>query len=331
MLYYKSMINNTEKLGVFIVPTGIGASIGGYAGDASSIAREFSKYSKLIVNPNVVNAGGFSGINDNMFYVEGFMLDEFMKGNINIVPSSNNKIGVIFDRAIPQDVLNVHINTINAVKTVYGIDIPYYEITEEPAGVDFQMDNSGISNGSINNPETLLKTAKNLIKKGCDAIAVVCIFEDPEELNTEYSQGIGVDPVGGVEAIISHYISKELHIPCAHSPAFGDYQISSEIVNPKSASEYITPTFLPCILLGLANAPHFSQTEGINVNSVDFVVMPYNSLGNPAVFAAVERGIKIYAVKENSTVLNVTADILGIEDKVRVVKSYRDCMDLEFA
>lgn len=50
---------NGQKLGVFIVPTGIGASIGGYAGDASCYAREFSKISSLIVNPNVVNAGGF--------------------------------------------------------------------------------------------------------------------------------------------------------------------------------------------------------------------------------------------------------------------------------
>ena len=30
------MINDREKLGAFIVPTGIGAAIGGYAGDAST-------------------------------------------------------------------------------------------------------------------------------------------------------------------------------------------------------------------------------------------------------------------------------------------------------
>ena len=64
------MINNKEKLGIFIVPTGIGASIGGFAGDASIYARAFSKAAKLIVNPNVVNAGGFSGINDNMLYID---------------------------------------------------------------------------------------------------------------------------------------------------------------------------------------------------------------------------------------------------------------------
>ena len=44
-----------KKLGAFIVPTGVGASIGGFAGDASSCARKFAKKSKLIVNPNVVN------------------------------------------------------------------------------------------------------------------------------------------------------------------------------------------------------------------------------------------------------------------------------------
>ena len=69
------------KLGAFIVPTGIGASIGGFAGDASIWARKLSKKCKLIVNPNVVNAACFSGINDNMLYVEGFTLDEFFKGN----------------------------------------------------------------------------------------------------------------------------------------------------------------------------------------------------------------------------------------------------------
>ena len=95
------MLSSGEKLGVFVVPTGIGASVGGFAGDASCQARAFAEKSKLIVNPNVVNAGGFSGINDNMFYTEGYVLDEMFKGNVGLEPSSHNKIGVVFDRAIP--------------------------------------------------------------------------------------------------------------------------------------------------------------------------------------------------------------------------------------
>ena len=39
-----------------IVPTGVGAKIGGFAGDASQVARKIANEFGLIVNPNVVNA-----------------------------------------------------------------------------------------------------------------------------------------------------------------------------------------------------------------------------------------------------------------------------------
>ena len=321
------MLNNKEKLGAFIVPTGIGASIGGYAGDASVWARKFSKISKLIVNPNVVNAGGFSGITDNMFYVEGYSLDRFFKGEINLKPSFNNKIGVVFDKAIPNDVLNVHINTINAVKTVYGVDVIGYEITEHDVGVEFFMNELNMSVGRVKEIEQLKVSAQKLIEKGANAIAIVCMFDDPENDNAEYANGIGTDPVGGVEAILSHYISKELNIPCAHSPAFADYQIYSDLVNPKSASEYITPTFLPCILLGLSNAPMLTGGD-INISQLDYLVMPYNCLGSTPVFEAIKRKIPIFAIKENSTALNVTNENLHKSKEVTVVDSYEECLDI---
>ena len=213
------MLNSGEKFGAFIVPTGIGAAVGGYAGDASTWARRFSKSATLIVNPNVVNAACFSGITSDMFYVEGYSLDSFFRDEIGLVPSDNNKIGIVFDRAIPKDVLNVHINTINAVKTVYDIKIVGYEITEKPVGVEFYIDENNISVGSVQTPETILKAAKELLEKGADAIALVCLFDEAESVNVDYANGEGTDPVGGVEAILSHYISKELRVPCAHAPA----------------------------------------------------------------------------------------------------------------
>lgn len=322
------MLDNKEKLGIFIVPTGIGASVGGYAGDAASVARKFSKYAKLIVNPNVVNAGGFSGINDNMLYVEGFSLDEFVKGAVNLQPTEDNIIGIIFDKAIPQDVLNIHINTLNAVRVVYGINIQEYIITEDEIGIEFSLNSDGVSDGIVKNKETMLSAAKKLLAKGCNAVAIVGMFENPEDINTDYANGEGTDPVGGIEAILSHYISKELKVPCAHSPAFTDYQIYPDIVNPKSASEYITPTFLPCILLGLAKAPEIISNDGISISNVDFIVMPYNAVGSPAILAAIEKGIKIYAIKENKTALNITPNILGIEDKIEIIDTYEECLSL---
>lgn len=315
-----------RKTGSFIVPTGVGASIGGYAGDASYWAREFARDYNLIVNPNVVNAGCFSGITPDMLYVEGYSLDEFFRGKCRLVPvKQKNKIGVIFDKAIPEGILNVHINTINAVKTIYGLDIIGYDITDSEAGVEFTVDESGISTGSVKNITTVLDSGKQLLEKGADALAIVCRFEDDDFDN--YSNGIGVDPVGGVEAIISHYISKELKVPCAHSPAFDDITISQEIVDPRCSAEYITPTYLPCILIGLSQAPLLSyENEGISVDNTDFLVMPYNSLGSVPVFECIRRGIKVFAVKENCTVLDVSKK--DIHPDIIEAETYSEVLEL---
>ena len=169
------------KYHVFNIPTGIGAKIGGFAGDAGAVARKFAKEFPVILNPNVVNAACFSAITDNMQYVEGYTLTEFFKGKISLKPSENNKIGVIFDKAISKDVLNIHINTINAVKTVYGIDVIGSEISDEPVGVDFFNTESGISSGKVLNPETLVSAGKKLLERGAEVLAVVCKFDEPEE------------------------------------------------------------------------------------------------------------------------------------------------------
>ena len=319
--------NKEKPLIAFVVPTGIGASIGGFAGDASIVARNFAKDFNVIVNPNVVNAACFSGITDNMLYVEGWTLSQFIKGNLGLVPSSNNKVGVIFDKGISQGVINVHINTINAVKTVYGVDIIGYEITEEPCKVEFYNTESGISSGSILNNKTLLKAGQKLLKRGAETIAVVCKFEEPPEDN--YQNGEGVDIVGGVEAVISHYLTRELKVPVAHSPAFEDITISKEIVDSKAAAEYITPTFLPCILLGLSNAPLFSYEKVehyIGIESLKALVMPYNSLGSSIVLDAISKNIKVYAVKENNSVLNITKNIINKNDIIEV-STYNECFN----
>lgn len=292
-----------KKFGAFIVPTGVGASIGGFAGDASRAARKISQKCELIVNPNVVNAACFSGITDNMLYVEGYSLDRFFKGEICLERSRNNKIGIIFDKAIKPEVLNVHINTMNAVEVVYGLNIIGYEITEEDVGVDFFIDKSGVSMGNVKNLLTLKNAAKKLIDKGAEAIAIVCRF--PDEQGDDYANGVGVDPVGGVEAIISHYISKEFLIPCAHAPAFDDIAISTDIVDKRCSAEYITPTFLPCILIGLNQAPKLTKS-GVSINDLDFLIVPYNSIGGVPVLEASKKGIKVFAIKENQTVLDVT-------------------------
>lgn len=313
------------KLGAFIIPTGIGASIGGFAGDASYWARKFAEINntKIIVNPNVVNAGCFSGITDNMLYVEGYSLDELFRGKLCLKEVKKNKVGVVFDKGISQGILNVHINTINAVKTIYGIDIIDWDVTDEEVGVSFEIDSSNISTGGVNNIQTIINSAKRLINKGAEAIAIVCKFDESDSDN--YSNGIGVDPVGGVEAIISHYVSRELKIPCAHSPAFEDIEIEQRIVDARCSAEYITPTYLPCILIGLSKAPQLTENEGYSINDLDYLIMPYDALGSIPVMEANKRNIPIYAIKENQTVLNITPDKINFN--INIFENYKELFE----
>jgi len=320
-----------DFVAAFIVPTGVGASIGGFAGDASQAARSIAEVCPLIVNPNVVNAAVFSGITDSMLYTEGLAIDKLFKGEIALRPSRKNKIGVIFDSAIPENILNIHINTINAVKTVYGIDVIAYEITDQPAGVEFSVLESGISSGTLTNPDTLIAAGKKLINKGASALAVVCLFEDSDD--DDYANGEGVDPVGGVEAIISHILTDEFYLPVAHAPAFAKIDIPGEIVDKRAAAEYITPTFLPCILLGLNNAPKLISPKeagktDITIDNVKALITPANCLGGIPVLSAIERNIPVIAVEENITVLDITADNLGIQDRVIKVQTYNEAKDV---
>ena len=321
-----------KNISLMIVPTGIGASIGGYAGDASQTAQKIASHIPLIVNPNVVNAAVFSGINENMYYVEGWAINQFAKGTIGLLPSQNNKIGIIFDKAIPQNILNIHINTLNAIKTVYGINIIGYEITEDKAEVEFFKETNGSSTGTVKNPKTLEKAGQKLIKNGANAIAVVCFFKEPPE--DDYENGEGVDIVGGVEAVISHYLSKKLLCPCVHAPAFEDVSITDKIVSPKVSAEYITPTFLPCLLLGLKNAPLLVKKENINKEScltfknLHSVVVPHNALGSSVVLDAIENSIPVYAIKENSTILNVNRYSLQKQNDIIELEKYDDYIKL---
>ena len=321
------MLNYNENLPLIamVVPTGIGASIGGFAGDASGAARMFAKDFNVIVNPNVVNAACFSGIAKNMLYVEGWSLTQFFKGNISLIPSKNNKIGIIFDKGISKGILNVHINAINAVKTVYGVDITGYEITDEPCCVEFYNTSSGISSGNAANHKTMIYAGKKLIDKGAQVLAVVCKFNEPPEDN--YKNGEDVDIVGGVEAVISHYLTRELKVPVVHSPAFEDITIHKEIVDPRAAAEYITPVFLPCLLIALDKAPLIFMSKGeqyISIDNLKALIMPYNSLGSSIVLDAAAKGIKIFAVKENKSVLNITKDVIRKNDIIEI-NTYKEC------
>nr|XP_016502772.1 PREDICTED: uncharacterized lipoprotein syc1174_c-like isoform X1 [Nicotiana tabacum] len=314
-----------EYTSVMIVPTGVGAAIGGYAGDALPVARALSSVVDcLISHPNVLNAAMLYWPMPNALYVEGYALDRFAEGLWGLQPVHQNRVGLVFDAGIEKELLIRHLQVVDATRASLGLPIVGYTVTDTPLLVEKWVDpTSGQSTGRIQRPDSLLRAVENLQNKfKVNAVAVVARFpdDDTEDLD-DYRQGVGVDLLAGVEAVISHLVVKNFQFPCAHAPAVLPPQLNISLC-PKSAAEEIGFTFLPCVLAGLSTAPqylvkgnNFSE-DCIVAGDVDSVIVPIDACGGDGVLAFANgkrHKPLIIAVEENQTVLNETPDSLGIE------------------
>ncbi|KAB2053028.1 hypothetical protein ES319_A12G160000v1 [Gossypium barbadense] len=316
-----------------IVPTGVGASIGGFAGDALPVARVLSSVVDcLISHPNVLNAAMLYWPMPNVMYVEGYALDRFAQGLWALQPVHQNKVGLVLDAGIEEHLRVHHLQVADATRASLGLLVVEYAVTDTPLEVEKWVNpTTGQSTGRIKHPDSLLRAVENLVKRSqVDAVAVVGRFPDDEVDDLDdYRLGIGIDTLAGVEAIISHLVVKEFQIPCAHAPALSPLPLTSSL-SPKSAAEEIGYTFLPCVLAGLSNAPQYlvknpeSLAKGcILASDVDSVILPVDACGGDGAlaFARSKRNKPlIICVEENETVLNDTADKLGI--KVVRVSNY---------
>jgi len=245
---------------VLIVPTGVGASIGGFAGDALPVARAIAQISDtLITHPNVLNGAQLYWPIPNALYVEGYALDKFAAGCWGLQPVHQNRIGLILDAGIEPDLQLRHLQAVDAARATLGLNITDCVLTDRPLQVELRISQSGASWGTIGNPDSLLRAAEKLIEQArVEAIAVVARFPDDEgSLALEnYRRGKGVDPLAGAEAVISHLVVRTFKIPCAHAPALSALPLDPHL-SPRSAAEEIGYTFLPCVLAGLGKAPQF--------------------------------------------------------------------------
>ena len=300
---------------ILVVPTGIGCEIGGFAGDALPAAKLLASASGcLVTHPNVMNGGALSEKDERIFYVEGYSLDRFAKAEIGLKKVNQQKIGIIFDKNIENNILLRHLQVADACIATLGIDVASYVITDEPVGIVISNELSGLSSGYIKNPDTLIKAGKILINQGITAIAIVTRF--PDEVDVEninlYREGKGIDVIAGVEAVISHIISKYLKVPCAHAPALAPIDLKVNL-DPRAAAEEIGYTFLPSVLIGLSTAPdlidlpNFNKKITIHPDEIESIVAPSGALGGEAVLACMERNLNIIVVK-NEGVLNVSSE-----------------------
>lgn len=322
---------------ILIIPTGIGAAIGGYAGDALPVAKLISQVcDRLITHPNVMNAASLYWNIPNAFYVEGYGLDKFAAGEWGLRPVRSNRVGLLLDQGIEPELMLRHLQVADAARASLGLNITNYVITDAPLNVELRTSSSGTSWGTIGNPDSLLRAAEKLIiEEKAEAIAVVARFPDDmdETALHKYHQGQGVDPLAGAEAVISHLLVRTFKIPCAHAPALASTPPTPNL-SPRAAAEEIGHTFLPCVLVGLSSAPQFIINREVHncllsdiwADQVDAVIIPATSCGSSALLNLSQKQCQIITVTENQTLIKVSAPMLKI--KTLQVNSYLEVVGL---
>ncbi len=330
------MINDRPFNVALIIPTGIGAAIGGYAGDALPVARAITQVcDRLITHPNVLNGAQLYWPIPNAWYVEGYGLDQFAAGHWGLQPVHTNRVGLVIDCALEPDLRLRHLQAADATRATLGLTLTDAVLTDEPLGVTLATADSGATWGTIQAPDSLLRAAEASIQAGATAIAVVARFPDDvgSEALEQYRHGSGVDPLAGAEAVISHLVVRTFGVPCAHAPALMPLPLDANL-SPRSAAEELGYTFLPCVLVGLSRAPQFvnpfrtstSQHNTLWRDDIDAVVIPESACGGSAVLSWSQTNTQIITVADNTTTLNVTPELLGL--KVLRSRSYGEAIGM---
>lgn len=301
---------------VFIVPTGIGAEIGGHAGDSTPAAKLIASVcDKLFIHPNVVNASDINEMTENMLYVEGSILDRFLDGKFRLEEVYNNKILLAVNGPVKPEI----INAVSGARATIGADIEILELDSPLKMMGWLL--KGKAGGSITG---IGKAIIQVRKYKFDVLVVNTPIDVDDFAIKEYicSEG-GTNVWGGVEAMLSRMMSEELNKPVIHAPIENSeiFKTFNEVTDPRKAAEMVSVCYLHCCLKGAHKAPKISDNiNAYQYSDIDYLVSPIGVFGKPHK-ACVKQGIPIIAVEDNKTVLNDEMP----EDTI-IVKSYLEAV-----
>lgn len=328
---------NTEQFNcVLVVPTGVDAEIGGDAGDAGPVARLLaSTCDNLITHPNVVNASDINELPENSLYVEGSVLSRLMMGTIGLQKVRSNRLLVVLDKSNDPFFHEAATNSVSAARANLGLNCVAVALMDDKISMTSLYSNSGRAVGSITHFEKLYHLLNSYIGE-CDAVALSSTIKVPPECHADYFTTDMINPWGGVEAMLTHAISSLYHIPSAHSPMLENRSIMNldvGVVDPRKAAEATSTTYLHCILKGLHKSPRIVQNprlDGqsglITVSDISCLVIPVGCVGLPTL-AAIEQGIPVIAVKENTNRMqNRLEDLPFTDGQLHVVENYLEAV-----
>jgi hypothetical protein len=340
---HRGVEHETEFNAVLLIPTGIGAEIGGHAGDATPVARLFSGVcDNLVLHPNVVNASDINEMPVNSLYVEGSVITRLMMGRVGIKKKRSNRILLIIDAHQHEDFVNAAINSANAAHASTAGDIARVIKLNPPVELTSRYSDSGRATGSVFGIENVLAVIDEF-RDEIDAVAISSVIRVPPSYHMDYfrCEGDMLNPWGGVEALLTHTLSTLTNLPTAHSPMFEAEWVANlkpGVVDARMAAEAVSFTFLQCILKGLQRSPQvvpnpeIGSTPGLmTIEDISCLVIPDGCLGLPTL-AALEQEIPVIAVEENTNIMrNDLATLPWRPGKFFKVRTYLEAAGLMVA
>ena len=330
--------NSKEFNAMLLVPTGIGAELGGHSGDGGSLARLIgANCDNLITHPNVVNAADINEIPDNALYVEGSVISRMIMGKIGLQKVNSNRVLMVVDEHTDQKFHELAINSLSAARAAFGLDCPAVITMEDRVLMRAFYSKSGRAVGRIEYFERLCDALEEH-RKDYDAVALNSLIHVPKHYHADYftSDDISVNPWGGVEAMLTHAISMLFNIPSAHSPMMTSEEVMNldvGIVDPRKSAEAVSTTYLHCILKGLHKSPRIVSDASIHgdpnlmtVADLSCLIIPDNCIGLPTL-AAIEQGIPVIAVRENENCMQNNLEKLPFDSgKLFIVDNYLEAV-----
>ncbi|MCH8988231.1 MAG: DUF3326 domain-containing protein [Chloroflexi bacterium] len=335
MAFRKRLSENTGRFNVaMLIPTGIGAAIGGHAGDATPVAQLLaSTCDTLIIHPNVVNASDINEMPANALYVEGSVLCRLFMGTVGLQPVRSNRVLVLIHPHSDRVFSDLAVNAVNAARSSYGLNCPRIIEMERPLVMSPDYTGSARAAGSVEGFDHLFYLLDKH-REEYDAVAIASVISTPLHYYSDYfwSDGSIVNPWGGVESMLTHTISSLYDLPSAHAPMLESQDvldIETGIVDPRMAAEVISVSFLQCVLKGLQRSPRIivdpeamREPNVLTARDISCLVIPDQCLGLPT-FAALEQGIPVIAVKENRNLMkNDLTALPWAKGQLHIVENY---------
>ena len=320
---------------VFLVPTGIGAEIGGHSGDSGPVAKLLAAAcNHLITHPNVGNAADINELSPNTFYVEGSVIADLLMGNVELQPVRANRLLLLMERHKDPWFMDATVNMASAARAAAGFDVREVVILENNFSMRSEYASSGRAAGVVEGLESVFN-ALDRRRGQFDAVAVASLIKVPPHYHKDYfddTEDRMVNPWGGVEAMLTHTLSRQYRVPTAHAPMMTSREVQTldfGPVDPRKAAEPVSCTYLFSVLKGLHRSPAICAAGGnpgaagrLGAENIHCLVIPDGCIGLPTLAALAQR-IPIIAVRGNRNCLtNDLRTLPGASDGIHYVDNY---------